>query len=54
MLYNVGYINDWYAYCKSKKIEGVDILIDIISSDTASYQKDPQKMILRMRNEGKS
>lgn len=50
MLYNVGYINDWYAYCKSKNIEGVDILIDIISTDAASYQKDPQKMILRMKN----
>lgn len=49
MLYTIGFINDWYAYSKSKTCDGVDILIDINSTDTESYQRDAQKMIRRMK-----
>ncbi|MDD4492964.1 MAG: helicase-related protein [Eubacteriales bacterium] len=50
MLYSVGYIYDWYSYCKNDKIDGVDILIDISSTDSASYEADPRKMLNRMKN----
>ena len=49
MLYVVGYINDWYAYRKSSKVEGVDILIDISSTNADDYRKDPEKMLRRMK-----
>lgn len=50
MLYTVGYINDWYSYCKSKDGAGIDILIDICSTDALSYEADPKKMLRRMKN----
>lgn len=50
MLYTVGYINDWYSYCKSKDGNGIDILIDICSTDAQSYEADPNKMLRRMKN----
>lgn len=50
MLYTVGYINDWYSYCKSKDGTGIDILIDICSTDAQSYKTDPKKMLRRMKN----
>jgi superfamily II DNA helicase RecQ len=49
MLYTVGYINDWYSYCMSKDGDGIDILIDICSTDSQSYITNPQKMLLRMK-----
>lgn len=49
MLYVVGYINNWYAYSKSKDDIGIDIMIDVNSSETDSYKKDTQKMFKRMR-----
>ena len=49
MLYTVGYINDWYSYCKSKDGAGIDILIDICSTDALSYETDPNKMLRRMK-----
>ena len=49
MLYTVGYINDWYSYCKSKDGAGIDILIDICSTDALSYETDPKKMLRRMK-----
>ena len=49
MLYVTGYVNDWYAYKKSKNTDGVDILIDIYSSGAEEYRKDPQKLIRRMK-----
>lgn len=50
MLYTVGYVNDWYSYSKSKDGKGIDILIDICSTDAQSYENDPRKMLLRMKN----
>lgn len=50
MLYLVGYINDWYIYCRSEKIEGIDILIEISSADSFSYEMDKDKMFRRMKN----
>ncbi len=49
MLYTVGYINDWYSYNQSDTGNGVDILIDICSSETDAYRKDPNRMLRRMR-----
>ncbi len=49
MLYTVGYINDWYAYGESRAGKGVDVMIDVCSTDTDAYRRDPQKMLLRMK-----
>lgn len=50
MLYTVGYVNDWYSYSRSKDGKGIDILIDICSSDAQSYESDTNKMVRRMKN----
>jgi len=50
MLYTVGYINDWYSFSKGKDGNGIDILIDICSTDAQSYETDPMKMLRRMKN----
>lgn len=49
MLYTVGFINDWYSYNQSKDGKGVDILIDICSSETDAYRKDASRMLRRMK-----
>ncbi|WP_294411279.1 DEAD/DEAH box helicase [uncultured Ruminococcus sp.] len=49
MLYLVGYVNDWYSYSCSKDNNGVDILIDICSTDAHSYKENPAKMLNRMK-----
>ena len=50
MLYTVGYVNNWYSYSMSKTGDGVDILIDICSTDKYSYKRDTKKMVQRMKN----
>lgn len=50
ILYAVGFVNDWYAFNQSKDASGVDILIDICSSDTDAYRQDPSRMLRRMKN----
>ena len=54
MLYLVGYINDWYSYSRSKNQEGVDILVDICSTNEASYRNDPKKMLNRMKERSRN
>ena len=49
MLYLSGFINDWYSYSQSKDDTGIDILVDICSSNTQSYRTDPNKMLNRMK-----
>ena len=49
MLYLTGFVNDWYAYSQSKDKSGVDILVDICSSNADSYKTDPNKMLNRMK-----
>lgn len=49
MLYLTGFINDWYSYSQSKDKSGVDILVDICSTNADSYKSDPNKMLNRMK-----
>lgn len=49
MLYLSGYIFDWYTYSQSKDGKGIDILVDICSTDENSYRNDPTKMLNRMK-----
>lgn len=49
MLYTIGYINDWYAYCYNKKFDATDVMIDICSNSAAEYQSDPAKIFTRMK-----
>jgi superfamily II DNA or RNA helicase len=49
MLYLTGYVNDWYSYSQSKDGTGIDILVDICSTDADSYKRDPNKMLNRMK-----
>jgi superfamily II DNA or RNA helicase len=49
MLYTVGYVRDWYSDRKSVTGDGIDIMIDICSTDTSDYRTDPQKMVRRMQ-----
>lgn len=49
MLYSIGYVHDWYYVKEATDGNGVEIIIDVCSSDTESYRKDPKKMLLRMK-----
>lgn len=49
MLFTVGYVNDWYSYSKNKDGNGIDIFIDLYSSDADEYRKNPAKMTRRMK-----
>ena len=49
MLYTVGYVNDWYSYCERKTADGIDILIDVSSSNTDEYRRNPTLMLRRMK-----
>ncbi len=49
MLYLTGYIFDWYSYAKAKDGSGIDILIDICSTEADSYRSNPSKMLNRMK-----
>ena len=50
MLYLTGFIYDWYSYSQSKDGSGVDILVDICSTNADSYRTDPKKMLNRMKS----
>ena len=49
MLYLTGYIFDWYSYAKTKDGSGIDILVDICSTEADSYRSNPSKMLNRMK-----
>ena len=49
MLFIVGYINDWYSYGKSKDGNGIEVFIDLYSSDADQYRKNPNMMTRRMK-----
>lgn len=49
MLFLSGFVNDWYTYSHSKDKSGVDILVDICSTDADRYKADPNKMLNRMK-----
>ncbi len=49
MLYLTGFINDWYSYSLSKDKDGVDIFIDVCSTNADSYRSDSNKMLNRMK-----
>jgi superfamily II DNA/RNA helicase len=51
MLYLSGYVHDWYSYSQSKGGNGVDILIDICSSNADEDKRDPNKMLNRMKKQ---
>ena len=49
MLFVVGYVYDWYSYRQSQDETGVDIYIDIKSTDFYAYFNDGKKMLRRMQ-----
>lgn len=49
MLYITGYVNDWQSLRKSAAGDGVDIMVDIKSGDSAAYDMNPNKMLNRMK-----
>lgn len=49
MLYTVGYVNNWYSYCWSKNGAGIDVMIDVCSSNYDLYRGHPENLIPRMK-----
>ncbi len=54
MLYLTGFVNDWYSYSQTKDGSGVDILVDICSTDADKYRKSPAVMLNRMKERMRS
>ena len=49
MLYLAGYINDWYTYEYNEKSAGIDVLIDVCSTNAETLLVDPGKIFRRMQ-----
>lgn len=50
MLFVTGYVNDWYSYSAAADGSGVEIFIDVKSTDFDAYRGNPSKMLHRMQN----
>mgnify|MGYP005756440989 CR=1 FL=1 len=50
MLFVTGYVNDWYSYGAAADGSGVEVFIDVKSTDYDAYRTNPSKMLHRMQN----
>ena len=49
MLYSIGYVHDWYSLKEATDGSGIEIIIEVCSSNTESYRREPKKMLFRMK-----